>query len=146
MDRDDARARFAAGRVARLATLAPRRQPQLLPVAFAMGSGPEGDAITFAVDGKARSTSGLRRLQQLAANASVSLLVDHYEDDWSALWWVRADGEARVLEGGPTFRVAQSGLTAKYAAYDLAPPPGPLVVVDVKSWEWWEASDGSYPV
>ncbi len=149
MDQTEARARFAAGRVARLASLAPRRQPSVVPVAFAMGSGPDGDAIAFAVD--STSTSGFRTLQQVAAQPRVSVLVDHDDDhyddhcddqDWSRSWWVRADGEARVLEAGPTFRVVLAGLSAKYRRYELEPPPGPVVVVDVKTWDWSEGTAG----
>ncbi|MDQ1672068.1 MAG: hypothetical protein QOC98_630 [Frankiaceae bacterium] len=141
MDQNDARARFAAERVARLASVGPRRQPQLLPVTFALGSGPDGDAITFVLDDEPGSTAGLQQLQQLVANPLVSVLVDHYADDWSQRWWVRAHGEARVLEGGPTFRVALAGLATKYVQHGLAPPAGPVVVVDVTAWGWWEAAD-----
>ena len=64
----------------------------------------------------------------MRANPRVALLADHYDDDWSALWWARADGprgswrrrRARPARGRP------SALAARYAQYASAPPPGPL--------------------
>jgi PPOX class probable F420-dependent enzyme len=140
MDTDEARERFAAARVARLATVGPRRQPHLVPITFAMGSGPRGDAICFAVDAKPKSTRQLKRLANLARNPDVSVLVDEYDDDWTQLWWVRADGEARVLESGPLFDAALVGLRAKYPQYEAEPPEGPVVVIDVATWRGWKAT------
>jgi PPOX class probable F420-dependent enzyme len=141
MELAEARERFAAARVARLATLGPRKQPHLVPVTFVLGSGPDGDAICFAVDSKPKSTRQLQRLYNIAENPSVSLMVDDYQEDWTELWWVRADGRARILEGGPTFEVAINGLRAKYAQYEAEPPAGPVVVVDVRQWRGWSAAD-----
>ena len=91
-----ARERFAAGRVARLATMSPDSRPHLVPVVFAV----VGDTVWTAVDAKPKSTRSLRRLANIEANPRVSLLVDHYEEDWSALWWVRVDGKARLVSVG----------------------------------------------
>ena len=87
----EARGRFAAARVARLATADATGQPHLVPVTFAVA----GDMVYTAVDAKPKRTTALRRLANVAANPRVSLLVDHYDDDWSRLWWVRADGRRR---------------------------------------------------
>lgn len=141
MELDDARARFRTARVARLATLGPYKQPHLVPITFVLGSRPGGDAICFAVDNKAKSTRVLKRLHNIARNPSVSVLVDAYSDDWSELWWVRADGDAVVLEHGDVFDVAIAGLCEKYPQYAAEPPAGPVVVVDVSTWRSWEASD-----
>ena len=62
------------------------------------------------------------------------MLVDHYDDDWSLLWWVRADGEARMVECGPVFDAAVAGLVGKYPQYEDQPPQGPVVVIDVSTW------------
>jgi PPOX class probable F420-dependent enzyme len=92
-----ARARFAAARVARLATADAAGVPHLVPVVFAVS----GDAVYTAVDHKPKRSSALRRLANVRANAAVALLVDHYDDaDWDGLWWVRADGTGRVLQPG----------------------------------------------
>ena len=93
MDAETARELFASVRVARLATVDPGGRPHLVPITFAL----DGDAIVTAVDHKPKSTTKLRRLENIAANPEVSVLADRYEDDWSRLWWARADGTARVI-------------------------------------------------
>ena len=133
---DGARERFAAARVARLATVRPDGGPHLVPVTFAL----VGEVVWTAVDDKPKSTRKLRRLANIAAHPAVSLLVDHYDEDWSALWWVRADGVARVVDvdDSPKVRAALAALTAKYPQYQ-APPSGPLVRVAVTRWRAWMA-------
>jgi PPOX class probable F420-dependent enzyme len=93
MDADAARARFALSRVARLATASADARPHLVPIVFALA----GDVLYTAVDGKPKTTTALRRLANMAANPQVAVLVDHYEDDWTRLWWARADGTVRIL-------------------------------------------------
>jgi len=133
MEAGEARARFAAARVARLATADAGGLPHLVPVCFAVA----GDTVYSAVDDvKPKTTRRLRRLANVAANPAVALLVDHYEDDWSALWWVRADGRGRVLDDAPD---AIALLAARYEQYRAAPPAGPVLAVDVERWTGWSA-------
>jgi PPOX class probable F420-dependent enzyme len=87
-----ARERFEKARVGRLATTTSTSRPHLVPVVFAL----VGDNVWTAVDAKPKSTRELRRLANIESNPRVSMLVDQYEDDWSALWWVRVDGDATV--------------------------------------------------
>jgi PPOX class probable F420-dependent enzyme len=136
----DARARFAAARVARLATVGGGR-PHLVPIVFAL----DGDTVYSAIDdAKPKATLRLRRLTNIAANPAVTLLADHYEDDWSALWWVRADGTARVIEPAePEAARARGLLAARYAQYRDAPPPGPVIAVAVERWSGWSAAGGA---
>ncbi len=137
MDEAEARSRFAAARVARLATVTPRSRPRLVPAVFAV----DGDVLATAVDRKPKTTRALRRLDDIHANPRVSLLVDHYEDDWDELWWVRADGVAHVVEAGTTGGTAGLALLrAKYERYRTEPPPGPVVLVELDAWRWWSAS------
>src|SRR5690242_12438701 len=91
---EEARERFAAARVARLATADAGGRPHLVPIVFAVA----GDEVFSAVDAKPKRTANLKRLANVRANPHVALLADHYDDDWSELWWARADGRARVLE------------------------------------------------
>ena len=105
LDVDDARRRFAAARVARLATVAGDGQPHLVPVVFAV----EGDTVLIAVDAKPKRHRALKRLRNIADHPAVSLLVDHYDDDWSALWWVRADGVATVTDDDAGARAGPRG-------------------------------------
>ena len=123
--------RFATCRVARLATAGPDGVPHLVPIVF----GVLGDLIVTAVDAKPKRTRNLRRLANIAANPRVSVLADHYEDDWSRLWWVRADGVARILDNSPR------GLTAlveRYPQYREKPPPGPFLEITVERWSAWQ--------
>jgi len=133
---DGARERFAAARVARLATVRPDGAPHLVPVTFAL----LGGVVWTAVDEKPKSTRALQRLTNIATHPTVSLLVDQYDEDWSALWWVRADGIARVVDvdSSNEVRTALAALVAKYPQY-ANPPPGPLVRIEVARWRKWAA-------
>lgn len=134
MTGEEARRGFAEARVARLATASADGRPHAVPLCFVL----EGDTIYWAVDEKPKRTRELRRLRDIAENPRVSVLVDRYEEDWSRLWWVRADGEARLLGGGDEER-ALGLLAGKYPQYRRTPPGGPAVVVDVDAWRWWSA-------
>ena len=132
-----ARERFAASRVARLATVGADGRPHLVPIVFAL----DGDRVYHAVDHKPKRTTKLRRLDNIAANPRVAVLVDAYDDaDWSRLWWARADGVARVLQGGADARAAVALLSDRYPQYRAAPPCGPVVAIDVEHWTGWSAS------
>ena len=123
--------------MARLATADAAGRPHLVPITFAV----TGDTVYSAVDAKPKTTMALRRLSNVAANPRVALLADHYEDDWSRLWWVRADGAGRVLDpGDPEARAAVALLARRYAAYRDQPPAGPVLAVDVDRWSSWSAA------
>jgi PPOX class probable F420-dependent enzyme len=126
----EARERFAAARVARLATADADGVPHIVPLVFAL----DGDTIYSAVDAKPKRTTDLKRLRNVAANPRVALLADHYADDWDAIWWARADGTGRVLDGS---REAVALLRERYAQYRDAPPEGPVLAVDVERWSGW---------
>ncbi|MEU7989213.1 TIGR03668 family PPOX class F420-dependent oxidoreductase [Streptosporangium canum] len=133
MDELQARARFRDARVARLATADARGRPHLVPVTFDL----DGDTVAFAVDHKPKRTTDLRRLRNIAANDRVCLLVDHYDDDWTRLWWVRADGRARVAGDGADRERALARLAERYPQYRDRPPRGPVVLIAVESWTGW---------
>ncbi|MDP9848439.1 TIGR03668 family PPOX class F420-dependent oxidoreductase [Streptosporangium lutulentum] len=133
MDEAEARARFGAARVARLATADELGTPHLVPVTFDL----DGDTVAFAIDHKPKRTPNLRRLRNIAANDRVCLLVDHYDDDWSQLWWVRVDGRARIVEDGEARRRALARLAERYAQYRARPPQGPVILIAVESWTGW---------
>jgi PPOX class probable F420-dependent enzyme len=141
---EEAQARFAAARVARLATADADGVPHLVPVVFAAETGAGGDVIYSAVDAKPKRTTALRRLANVRANPRVTLLVDVYDDaHWDALWWVRADGDGYVIEPGePEARHAVGLLVARYRQYRDAPPAGPVLAVRVRRWSGWTAGPG----
>jgi PPOX class probable F420-dependent enzyme len=132
-----ARERFATARVARLATAGADGEPHVVPIVFAL----DGDTIVHAVDQKPKRTRALRRLANIADNPRVAVLADEYDDaHWDRLWWVRADGAARVLERGDEARRALDLLAERYAQYRAAPPAGPVIAVDVERWRGWSAA------
>lgn len=126
---------FSAAPVATLATADDQGVPHLVPVVFAV----EGDTVYTAVDAKRKSTQRLRRLSNIAVNPRVSLLVDHYEDDWTQLWWVRADGIAEVHHDGEQMAIGYGLLRAKYTQYERTALDGPVVTVAVHHWASWHA-------
>ena len=90
-------ARFTAARVARLATLRADGTARLVPMTFVLVD----DLICSAVDElKPKRSTRLARLDDVRRDPRVGVLVDHYADDWSALWWVRIDGVAEVHHSG----------------------------------------------
>lgn len=115
-----------------MATVAATGAPHLVPVTFAVL---EGDTVVTAVDHKPKRTIALQRLANIAANPAVCLLVDEYSDDWSRLWWVRADGVAQVVESPG--EVALKALAARYPQYREQPPQGPMIVISVKRFTGW---------
>ena len=135
LEPDDAAARFAAARVARLATVSGAGVPHLVPVVFAV----VGERVLIAIDGKPKRTRALRRLANIADDPAVCLLVDEYAEDWSALWWVRADGHAVVRDDADALTEARAALGARYAQHVADPPEGPVIEVTVDRWSGWSA-------
>jgi PPOX class probable F420-dependent enzyme len=137
MRQEQCRARFAAARVLRLATADVSGGPHLVAATFAV----VGDRVVTAVDHKPKRHERLRRLRNIQQNPSVAALVDHYDDDWDRLWWVRADGEARVLPN-ENARPLVDALADKYPQYRQARPTGPVIEIVVHRWSGWLATPG----
>ena len=134
MEQTVMRERVVAARVARLATVTAEGRPHVVPCCFTLAA----DTIYSAVDGKPKTTLALRRLANVEANPAASLLVDQYDDDdWSALWWVRLDGDARVVADLPERESALTLLAAKYPEYTRTPPPGDVIAIEVTAWRAW---------
>jgi PPOX class probable F420-dependent enzyme len=135
VDEASARQLFGQSRIARLATIDPQGKPHIVPVVFAL----VGDRLWSAVDAKPKRTRNLQRLANIEEHPRVSLLVDHYDEDWAALWWVRADGAARVLAPEED-RPAREALARKYPQYRETAPPGPVMEVVIDRWRSWSAA------
>jgi PPOX class probable F420-dependent enzyme len=131
---EEARKRFATSPVARLATISARSRPHVVPIVFVVA----GEVIYTSVDAKPKTTTALRRLDNIAANPAVAVLVDRYGDDWTQLWWARADGDARIAEPDEA-AAAIRRLTERYPQYERQPPPGPVIAIDVARWSGWSA-------
>jgi PPOX class probable F420-dependent enzyme len=134
----DARASFRRSPVARLATVTPDGVPHLVPVVFAVD--PAGtETVYTAVDAKPKTTQRLRRLANIENNPQASVLVDHYSDDWTQLWWVRADGVATIHRDDERMHTGYRLLRAKYPQYQSVPLNGPVIAVAVRRWSSWHA-------
>ena len=128
--------RLETAEVGRLATTGSGGRPHIVPLTFAV----EGETVYFAVDAKPKRTANLQRLKNIAANPAVALLVDHYESDWTRLWWVRADGRARVVDDLAAAERAIDLLQRKYAQYAVARPQGPVVEIVIERLTGWAAT------
>ena len=125
--------RLGLARIGRLATVTAAGRPHIVPVCFALAGG----RIVTAVDAKPKLTSELARLENVRATGRASLLVDHYEEDWSELWWVRVDGVAEVLDS----ESAIDALVAKYDQYRETRPAGPVIAIEPERWRSWIPSE-----
>lgn len=126
------RGHLAAARVARLGTVRPDGRPHIVVCCFALA----GEVVYSAVDDKPKTTVALQRLRNLT-NAAASLLADHYDEDWTALWWIRLDGAGRIIAEGPEHEHAVALLCGKYEQYRLQRPTGPVIAIDVARWSAW---------
>jgi PPOX class probable F420-dependent enzyme len=133
----EAKDRFADARVARLATADSSSRPHLVPVTFAVD---KDNRIYIAIDHKPKTTTNLRRIRNIRENAHVTLLVDHYEEDWRQLWWVRADGQAHILDDERQRERPIEILASKYEQYRETRPAGPVIVIEVERWIGWSGS------
>jgi len=136
LHQDEARARFAAGPVVRLGTADGQGRPHVVVVTFVV----DGDMVYTAVDQKPKSGRPLKRLRNVGENPVVTMLADHYSEDWETLWWVRADGRAAILTGRREMAAPLRLLTDRYWQYREAPPTGPVLAVTVERWTGWSGA------
>jgi PPOX class probable F420-dependent enzyme len=126
---------LAEARVGRLATVDAAGNPHVVPVCFVL----DGNAVYWAVDHKPKASRRLRRLANIEAHPLAQLVVDHFAEDWSELWWVRVSADAAVLEPGAEAERALDLLAAKYRQYRERRPDGPVVRLAVRRWSGWAA-------
>ena len=125
MDRAESLRRLAGATNGHLGTVRPDGRPHVVVATFAL----VGEDIVTAIDRKPKTTQRLQRLVNIEANPAVTFLVDHYEDDWTRLWWVRVDGTASIHADGPVRDTAVNALVGKYERYNQTPPDGPVIVI-----------------
>jgi PPOX class probable F420-dependent enzyme len=157
VEEQEARHRFAEARVAILATVDDRGAPHLVPITFAVEAlaspgipasldapgAPAGATpviVWSATDGKPKRGGRLRRHANIRAHPAVGLLVQHWDERWDALWWVRADGAASVVDDPFAVEHVTRLLRRKYQQYERVPVAGPLIRVEVRAWQGWAAS------
>lgn len=122
-------------RVARLGTVSAAGELRMVPICFARVA----DHLVSAVDHKPKRTGQLRRLDDITATGTATVLVDHYDEDWAQLWWVRVRGRADVLDDGVDTSTALDALAAKYPQYGERRPRGPVYRVAFDELRWWRA-------
>jgi PPOX class probable F420-dependent enzyme len=110
---DPERAFLTRRRIGHLATADRSGKPHLVPVCFAAVH----DKLYTAIDEKPKSGRVLKRVQNILENPNVAFLVDHYDEDWSHLGWLRIDGAAEVLSDGPEFELSVQLLQNRYEQY-----------------------------
>jgi PPOX class probable F420-dependent enzyme len=135
---EHARERFASSPVAVLGTSGANGASHLVPVTYLVS----GDKVFIAVDGKPKRTQNLKRLRNIAENPQVCLLAQRYDDDWTRLWWARADGTARIIEPDDVPFGVLGALTERYPWYRTNPPDGPVIEVMVHTWSGWAFAEG----
>jgi PPOX class probable F420-dependent enzyme len=136
MDRAEALERLAAARVGHFASITPQGHPHLVVVTFVV----IGLNVVHMVDEKPKVTQRLQRLRNVETTPTASLLVDHYDEDWDSLWWVRVDGEVTVEKDTRNWWEARARLKGKYRQYRNAPPGGPAIFLSIDRLTYWEWS------
>jgi PPOX class probable F420-dependent enzyme len=139
----DAWARLAAARVGRLGTVGQDGTAHVVPCCFAVD-----DLVAYsAVDDKPKASRSLRRLANVEAFPTATLLVDHYDEDWRRLWWVRASGPARVLTEphAAEHRRAVRLLLAKYPQYFTHALDAGVLAISLQEWRSWKGGNAPGP-
>lgn len=135
-----ARALLASARVAHLATADQYSRPHNVPIVFVWRE----PRLYFPLDRKPKRDDDwhmLRRVRNIETNGRVSIVVDHYEEDWSKLAWVLLEGVATILESGRERDDAADALAAKYPQYSGDALAGrPVVSVHVERTVSWRQS------
>ncbi len=123
-----------------LGTIAATGLPQLVPVCFALVAGD----IAIAIDEKPKQGGPLARLRNIERDPRVALLVDHYEDRWERLAWVRLEGDALVVASGGAWPAALAALRARYPQYRaMALERLPVIRIQPKRVVGWRAQGGA---
>jgi PPOX class probable F420-dependent enzyme len=133
MEPDEMRRRVDSARVGRFATVTPEGAPHVVPFVFVL----DGSTLYTSVDEKPKSSRDLKRIRNIRSNPRVEVVVDHYEEPWEAIWWVRLSGRGEILTEGAERDRALTLLAEKYVEYRDAPPQGDVVAVRIGRWRGW---------
>ena len=123
-----------AARVAHLATADASGQPLVIPICFAFN----GKEFFSPIDEKPKRTTRLKRLRNIAENPKVSLIIDHYDEDWQRLAYVLIRGTAKILARGQRHRKGVRLLRRKYSQYrKMAIHERPMIVITPQRLTSW---------
>tara|TARA_R110000787_G_scaffold99778_1_gene204475 strand:+ start:168 stop:629 length:462 start_codon:yes stop_codon:yes gene_type:complete len=150
LSQDALLAHLANWPVARLATVDATGTPHQVPIVFVW----HADRLWSPVDGKAKRGGPLKRIQNAQSNPAGSLLLDHYDENWSKLWWIRVNVALQVINLESTdFETIDQGAKAeasravvalqdKYPQYQTTPvlvEPPTLLLMTPTAFNSWQA-------
>ena len=140
---DPDEAAFINGRrVARLATADGQGAPHLIPICFAY----DGEHFYSVLDRKPKRTSvtKLKRVRNILSNPNVALVLDHYQEDWSGLWYLLVTGTAQLIHDGDEHRRSIGLLKEKYPQYrNMGIEQSPVIkITPSKLTSWGQAPHG----
>jgi PPOX class probable F420-dependent enzyme len=135
LDSIDCRKRMDSSMFGVLGTVDPDRGTHLVPVVFAV----LGDELVVPIDTvKPKETTQLRRISNLRSDARASLVVDQRSDDWTELWWVRADlGFLGTEDSADGWR---SRLANRYPQYRETGTVDSFLLFTIRSLSGWAAT------
>jgi len=116
-----------------------------VPFVFALVERDRDVIAYWVVDRKPKRSQRLQWLRNLDGNPAAEFVVDGYDEDWRALWWVRASGAGRVVDDASEERAALEALAAKYPQDASEPPPGPVVAIEIRTISGWQAEPDGPP-
>ena len=131
-----------SARIGHLATADAKGQPHVIPVCYVF----DGEVIYSVLDSKPKSTPlrQLRRVRNILANPRVSLVVDHYEEDWSRLQYLLVLGDAGLLETGEEWARAIAMLREKYPQYQAMDlDQSPVIKITPAKFVPWSSGPGN---
>jgi PPOX class probable F420-dependent enzyme len=140
------RAFIAEARVGRLATVNGRGRPSVVPICFALLDGPEPIVVSVLDDKPKRvGDQELARVRNLRQNPVCSLVIDHYEEDWTNLVFTQINGPARIVDSGDDPHAgALAALQVKYPQYRVMDlNHRPVIVIEIVSVTTWRG-DGKW--
>ncbi len=128
-----------SARVAHLATSDKSGQPHVIPICFVY----DGKWFYSPIDEKPKRTvpSKLKRLKNIRENPKISLVIDHYDEDWRKLSYVLVFGKARIVQSGEKHRRAVQLLRKKYPQYrSMAIDERPMIAITANRIVSWGQS------
>jgi len=131
----DQRRFLESRRAGHLATADAAGVPHVVPVCFAVRE----NAVYITIDQKPKSNPrALKRLRNIAANPSVALVADRYDEDWTRLGWVMLRGPAEILADGAEHDRAQELLRSRYHQYQGMELAGlPVIAIRIERVTSW---------
>ena len=102
-----------------------------VPVVFAL----VGDELISPIDHKPKTGEVLRRVKNISRDDRVTLLIDHWDEDWTQLAWLMVRGRATV-DTEATLPVMRE-LNERYEQYENDERHDALIRIRPTRLSWW---------